>query len=298
MVGPRKRKAAEAVPPPDDQSEAEQQQVSKHPKKKAKPSKPSKAPKTTAKPIVPAPLVSQTRPKTKIAPTLSRFSAKEKEALAATDRVMYVTIPRSMKKRRGEAFIALRKHITETCTKNLTGIDTSANAFYTVHYDSTKRRDAAILKLRNTPFKLADVTMPVVCMPFGRIDRSTIWTVSCSVITLHSTIQDAILKKFSGVDFSSAFEIRRRTFNQYDIDIISIRFEEPPPWLGKMIAIGDFPRCNYASCMHALWAHRSIDYIDSLMWYNHFPQCDSRGGTQEIQWSGFQLRIRDSPQNF
>ena len=83
--------------------------------------------------------------------------------------------------------------------------------------------------------------MPVVCMPFGRIDRSTISTVSCGIITSHNAIQEAVLKKFSGVDFSSAFEIRRRTFNQYDVDMVSIRFEEPPRWLGRTMIIGGSP---------------------------------------------------------
>lgn len=62
----------------------------------------------------------------------------------------YATIPRSVKRGRGVAFEALRMHITMNCGKNLIGIEASANAFCAVHYESSKRRDAAVTKLQNT----------------------------------------------------------------------------------------------------------------------------------------------------
>ncbi|MCJ1265116.1 hypothetical protein MMC22_004991 [Lobaria immixta] len=94
------------------------------------------------------------------------------------------------------------------CSKNLIGIEASANAYYAAHHESTKRRDAAIIKLRNTPLMVQEVSVPVICMAFGRIDRSVIWNVTCGLIFSPNVIHDAIVNKFKGVDYNSDFEIR------------------------------------------------------------------------------------------
>ncbi|MCJ1461663.1 hypothetical protein MMC07_000260 [Pseudocyphellaria aurata] len=148
----------------------------------------------------------------KTSATSTRISLKEKEALAATDRVMYATV---------------------------LGIEVSATAFYAVHYESTKRRDAAIAKLKTTLLKIRDLVAPVVCVAFGKTERSSIWTTSCGIRTSTDVIYRAIQKKFEGVGYQSVFEVRRRTYNQYDTDVVSVRFGSPPPWLGKNILVGE-----------------------------------------------------------
>ena len=113
---------------------------------------------------------------------------------------------------------------------------------FAAHYESTRRRDAAITKFRNTPLMVEEAVVKTICTPFGHSDRAVIWTVTCGLTASLANILEAIINKFKDIDnYKSEFEVRPRLFNQYKSGTLSIRLADPPPWLGKKLMINEVP---------------------------------------------------------
>lgn len=97
----------------------------------------------------------------------------DKHELTQTDRAVHVAVPRATDDRHA-AHIALRTHIVDTGHKGLLGGVPSGDSFYAALYDSMRHHEAAVRRLRATPFNHGNKAIALRVSNFGSVKRSTL----------------------------------------------------------------------------------------------------------------------------
>lgn len=196
------------------------------------------APKEPKK--APAPSPSNKKKPIKLAATLTRFSELYKQKLAASERVLFITLGQQIQHQRNTLFAKLNKFIVDEKPLGLKRVTPSGASFYTIVFDTIEHIKQALRTFERAKFKVNNKKNPIVIEQFGtkKVYNKTVWIVYASPLADLNDIQSIVtehLQSTQPVDQQSEITIVAKLEREIETGAQGILFQNYPPNFKKQI---------------------------------------------------------------
>lgn len=157
------------------------------------------APKEPKK--APAPSPSNKKKPIKLAATLTRFSELYKQKLAASERVLFITLSKQIQHQRNTLFAKLNKFIVDEKPLGLKRVTPSAASFYTIVFDTIEHIKQALRTFERAKFKVNNKEIPIFVEQFGtkKVYGKTVWIVYASPLADLNDIQSIVTEHLQSI---------------------------------------------------------------------------------------------------
>lgn len=118
----------------------------------------------------------------KLAATLTRFSELEKQKLAASERVLFITLSKQIQHQRNTLFAKLNKFIVDEKPLGLKRVTPSGASFYIIVLNTIEYIKQALRTFERAKFNVNNKEIPIVVEQFGtkKVYGKTVWIVYAS----------------------------------------------------------------------------------------------------------------------
>ncbi|KAJ5202030.1 uncharacterized protein N7498_006693 [Penicillium cinerascens] len=194
--------------------------------------------------------------------TLPELTKQDKEYLSKCGTAAFVGLPKHVKDDRAMEQFRLRLTLHFLYLRGLSKIIPSSSSFLAAVFGTVQDRDAALIEIRKIRFSHRRLDVDVIAQPFGDVKTRT-WTIAGGPMDTPRDVAIALIREFQHSNFASMFQVAEVVTHGYRDGNFAVRFDDPPPFLGKWITINNQKRlvkpqpaqiCSF--CMgqgHDLW---------------------------------------------
>lgn len=226
--------------------------------------------------------------------TLPELTKQDKEYLSKCGTAAFVGLPKHVKDDRAMEQFRLRLALRDLRLKGLRKVIPSSSSFLAAVFDTVQERNSALIDIRKIWFYHGYQNVDVIAQPFGDA-RTRTWTIAGGPMDTPRDIAGTLRREFQHSNFASAFKVAEVVSHGYHDGIFAVRFDDPPPFLGKWITINNQQRlvkpqpaqiCSFCKGQgHDLWdCDQSDEHVlqgAKVKWTIGSPQNDVKNEESE-----------------
>jgi hypothetical protein len=177
--------------------------------------------------------------------TLTRVKQLDRTEITESNHAIFATVSKVVKQNRTTLHTQLLAHIANHIAglklPGLVRIQSSAESFYIVLFETPDQRDNAIDLIGKASFVVNNEHVPIVAHAFG--DHSSkpnvIWTVAAGTLATTSSVRDAVIQHLRThfPDFQTSFTVWEKMVYGCCNGEWAVRFDVPPPKFIKQMKI-------------------------------------------------------------
>ena len=219
--------------------------------------------------------------------TLPELTKQDKEYLSKCGTAAFVGLPKHVKDDRAMEQFRLRLALRALRLRGLRKVIPSSSSFLAAVFGTVQERDTGLIRIRNMSYYYSDQDVVVIAQPFGDV-RTRTWTIAGGPMDTPRDVGITLGREFQHSNFASVFRVAEVVTHGHCDGNFAVRFDDPPPFLGKWITINNQQRlvkpqpaqiCSFCKGQgHDLWdCDESYEHelqFEAGKWTTGSPQND------------------------